>query len=94
MRSIEEIVKEVRACGEQMIQLADELSKLCEKSEEAPKKEISLSDVRAVLAQKSRDGYTKEVKALLIKFGADKLSSIEPSKYEALLVEAEVIGNG
>ena len=53
-----------------------------------------LEDVRAVLAEKSRAGHTAEVRALLKKYGADKLSEIDPAKYEALLKDAEVIGNG
>lgn len=61
---------------------------------EPEKKSISLPDVRAVLAEKSRNGYTTDVKALLLKFGADKLSDITPGDYEALLAAAEVLGNG
>lgn len=60
----------------------------------AVKKEIRLADVRAVLAEKSRAGFTKEVKDLLVKHGADKLSGIDPSEYETLLADAEVLGNG
>jgi hypothetical protein len=62
--------------------------------EPAAKKVIKLADVRAVLAEKSRAGFTKEVKELLIKHGADKLSGIDASEYEALLAEVEVLGNG
>jgi hypothetical protein len=65
-------------------------------AEETPKPErkvLSLTDVRTVLAEKSRNGYTSDVKALLIKYGADKLSDINPADYEALLTEAEVLGN-
>ena len=62
--------------------------------EPAAKKEIKLADVRAVLDEKARAGFTKEVKELLIKHGADKLSSIDASEYEALLAEVEVLGNG
>ena len=54
----------------------------------------TLEQVRAVLADKSRHGYTAEVKALLHQHGADKLSDIVPSEYEALLAEAEALGNG
>lgn len=61
---------------------------------EKPKPQLKLEDVRAVLAEKSRAGHTAEVRALLKKHGADKLSEIDPSKYEALLQDAEVIGNG
>lgn len=59
-----------------------------------PKPQLKLEDVRAVLAEKSRAGHTAEVRALLKKHGADKLSEIDPAKYEALLKDAEVIGNG
>ena len=54
----------------------------------------TLEQVIAVLADKSRRGYTAEVKALLRQHGADKLSEIAPSEFEALLAEAEVLGNG
>jgi hypothetical protein len=59
-----------------------------------PKPELKLEDVRAVLAEKSRAGHTAEVRALLQKYGAAKLSEIDPANYEALMKDAEVIGNG
>ena len=59
-----------------------------------PKPELKLEDVRAVLAEKSRAGHTAEVRALLKKYGAAKLSEIDPANYEALMKDAEVIGNG
>lgn len=66
-------------------------------SEPAPKPEfkkaVTLEQVRAVLAEKSHDGYTDEVRSLLQKYGAEKLSAVDPEKYEALLAEAEVLGN-
>ena len=58
------------------------------------KPQPKLEDVRAVLAEKSRSGHTAEVRALLKKYGAAKLSEIDPANYEALLQGAEVIGNG
>jgi hypothetical protein len=64
-------------------------------SKTAPKpKPVTLEQVRAVLAEKSRDGYTAEVRELLLKHGANKLSEIDPAEYAALLAEAEVLGNG
>ncbi len=57
------------------------------------KKEVTLEEVRTKLANLSRNGHTKEVKALLLKYGADKLSAIDKDKYEALLADAEGIGN-
>ena len=63
-------------------------AKVMAKQEEKP---LTLEEVRAVLAEKSRSGHTEEVRALLNKHGADKLSEIDPAEYAALLAEAEVL---
>lgn len=47
-----------------------------------------------MLADKSRQGHTAEIRALLQKYGASKLSQIDPAQYKALLAEAEVLTNG
>lgn len=52
-------------------------------------KKVSLEDVRAVLAKLSQHGKTAEVKALIVKFGANKLSELDESKYAELLEEAK-----
>ena len=54
-------------------------------------KAVAIETVRAVLAEKSRDGKTREVKALLMKYDAGKLSGVKPEDYAALLAEAEVL---
>lgn len=67
-------------------------AKKVESSMEKPEpKSLTLEQVRAALAEKSRAGHTAEVKALLIKHGADKLSDIDPAEYPALLAEVEVL---
>ncbi|MBU4541788.1 MAG: rRNA biogenesis protein rrp5 [Firmicutes bacterium] len=53
--------------------------------------EIKMEDVRAVLADKSRMGHTASVRELLTKYGASKLSEIDPEKYPALLKDAELL---
>jgi len=65
------------------------------KPELQPKEEkpLTLEDVRAVCADKSRKGFTAEVKAILTKHGADRLSEVDPAEYKALLAEVEVLGN-
>ena len=60
---------------------------------EEKKPELKLEDVRAVLAEKSRAGYTAEIRALLQKYGAAKLSLVDPKDYEALLKGAEVLSH-
>ena len=49
---------------------------------------ITIVKVRAVLAEKSQSGKQPEVKALITKFGAKKLTDIDPACYEKLLKEA------
>lgn len=69
-------------------------AKRAEPSIEAPApdaKLLTLEEVRAVLAEKSRAGHTAEVRALLLKHGADKLSEVDPVEYPALLADAEVL---
>ena len=58
-----------------------------------PPKAITLEEVRAVLAEKSHDGYTDQVRGLLQKYGAEKLSGVDPAHYAALLKDAEVLGH-
>ena len=50
---------------------------------------LTLEVVRAVLADKSRAGFTAQIRSLLQKHGADKLSGIDPANYKALLSDAE-----
>ena len=57
------------------------------------KPELKLEDVRSVLAEKSRAGFTADVRALLQKYGAAKLSLVDPKDYKALLKDAEVLSH-
>ena len=59
--------------------------------QEPEEKPLTLEEVRAVLAEKSRSGHTEEVRGLLAKHGADKLSEIAPAEYPALLAETEAL---
>jgi hypothetical protein len=62
------------------------------KASEREQNNLSLTDVRKILAEKSRAGYTEQVRLLLEKYGADKLSAIDPSHYKNLVDEAECLG--
>lgn len=53
------------------------------------KKAVAIEDVRAVMAQKTQEGKSKEIKDLLQKYGAVKLSAVDPAHYPALLKEAK-----
>jgi hypothetical protein len=58
---------------------------------EEPKPAYSFVEIRKKFAEMSRAGHTDALKDLLRKHGADKLSSVDPSQYAALLADAEAI---
>lgn len=51
--------------------------------------ELKLEDVRAVLADMSRKGHTVKIRELLGKYGAAKLSEVDPANHRALLKDVE-----
>lgn len=55
---------------------------------------VSLEKVRGILADKSRQGFTAEVREIIKRYGADKLSGVAPEHYADILKEAEVLENG
>ena len=95
-KELELAVSEIRSCGEMLLGAAERLVRAFEESPAetiAPQEEsLTIEDVRRVLAQKSREGFTAEIRTLLEKHGADRLSNIAPEQYAALLKEAEKIG--
>ena len=51
----------------------------------------TLEGIRALMAQKTQEGKSKEIKELLQKYGAAKLSAVKPEDYPALMQEAQVL---
>ena len=104
MSELDLCVSELRSAAQSLNTVADSLTALFsgsqpESSSVQPEskptsKPLTLEEVRAVLAEKSRNGHTAKIRELLEKYGAAKLSEIDPQKYAALLAEAEVLGNG
>lgn len=90
LRSLSDSVQAV--CKVVMEGLSEEpkVNVLPEKKKEP---DISLEKVRGVLAAKSQAGYSAEVRAIVSKYGASKLSEIDPKNYAEVLKDAEVIGN-
>ena len=50
---------------------------------------LTLEEVRAVLAQKSKEGFTDKVKDLINYYGCNKLSEIDSKYYAEILQKAE-----
>ena len=87
------IVKDIETLGNSIKALADAIKE--EDSKDKPhidkKQIVTLEEVRKVLVDKSRAGLTDEVRTLLKKYGADRLSKVDPSHYADLMKDAEVI---
>ena len=95
-----DVVEDMRRLADSLSTIADSLQentpepdhKVTSTEESKPQKHtepaITIEQVRAVLADKSGEGKTNEVKALLYKYDAGKLSGVKPEDYPALLEEA------
>ena len=98
------VIEELRNAAAALCSVAENLSTLlADQAEQSTtptqtlqkaEKPLTLEAVRAVLAEKSRDGHTADIRALLEKHGAARLSEIDPANYAALLADAEALGNG
>lgn len=91
VRIIRNAVKGLRECADALEKLLSERPEgEVEPKQDLPaEKPLPLEDARAALAGKSRAGHTAEIKSLLIKYGAEKLSGIDPVNYQSLLADAE-----
>lgn len=88
-------ISDLRKAAATINDVADTLAEMFSgaATEEAPVEELplTLEQVRTVLAEKSRNGHTAEIRTLLQKYGAVKLSLVDPVHYKDLLREAEVM---
>ena len=103
MSELSQAVTELRRCGETLVSISDVLKSLfsstdCAATGAEPmntgakgKPMHSLEEVRALLAKKANAGHTDEVHALIEKYGASKLSQVDPANYDALVADAEVL---
>lgn len=98
MKKMKAVIDDLHSCSEQLSDIAAELEAMFSTAPEevtvpaeTPKPELRLEDVRAVLADISRASHTAEVRALIEKYGANRLSKVDPKNYEALLHDAEVL---
>ena len=73
--------------------VADEPSVTAVETVAKPPVTITLEQVRAVLAEKSHDGLTEQVRSLLQKYGAQKLSAIASDRYPDLLRDAKELND-
>lgn len=106
LMAVAEKMEELAECIKALCSEAEEKSNKVEKAAEPEKKKekateptpakdekkYAMEDVRKALAAKSTAGFTAEVRELLKKHGATKLSAIAESEYAAIMREVEEIG--
>lgn len=105
MSELDAQIKELRTCGETIIGIAEALAGMFsspadeETTKKMPKqtvkeepKALTLEEVRHRMTVIAQSGFSAEVKALITKYGARKLSDIDPSQYGPLLKEADALG--
>ena len=102
---LNQVLSGLKGCGKNLISIADSLKDILSSTDgesenaieastpptEQTKKEYSFLDVRKKFVEVARAGHTEALKELLKKYGAEKLSSVDPSQYAAMLADAEAI---
>jgi hypothetical protein len=96
IKLILDLANDLKALADSVQAIADAItcSELDKKSEElqpekhSVEKEITLEEVRTVMADKSRDGHRQAVRDIITKFGVNNLSSLDPKHYAVALKEA------
>lgn len=91
MRSLADSIQAVANAMLQNETPSKEETSVQEAPQELEEKPLTLEEVRAVLGELSHDGKTEAIRNLLQKYGASKLSGVDPKHYKALLKDAEVL---
>ena len=99
MSEMSATIEELRRCAAVISDAANWLAEQFSSKESEPEAAtaepvLTLEAVRAVLADKSRAGFTAQIRSLLQKYGADKLSGVDPANYKALLADVEGLNDG
>ena len=89
-----DVVEDMRSLADSLQSVADSIQGNTAAPAEVPTQpadntpQITIDQVRTLLAEKSGEGKTQAVKALLYKYDAGKLSGVKPEDYAALMEEA------
>ena len=83
MSEMEATIRELRDIASSINDIANWLTGAFSGTEEAapalePEKALTLEEVRAILAEKSRDAFTAHIRGLLLKYGAAKKTCPDP----------------
>ena len=96
MKDLAMMIDELRECGQLILDISSSLERMFssqDSSSEPEPEPITLEQVRGILAEKARDGFTTQIRELLESHGASRLSEVNPTEYATLLREVEVLEN-
>lgn len=106
MSELSQVLDELVACGEGLIRTANALRDVFSaepeaqpETKEAPAAAsraeqptgYTFAEVRKAFSAKSHAGYTEQVRALITRYGADKLSAVKEEDYPALMADLEAL---
>lgn len=103
MSELAMVLDELTACGEKLTETARTIRKMFMETEEpeqtqeqpAPAepevKKYTFTEVRKAFSAKSHAGYTDQIRSLIGKYGADKLSAVKEEDYPTLMAELEAM---
>ena len=87
-QKISELLKEAKN------KIDEALNLLEPKEVKEEKKTITLDEIRAELTSFARKGFTNDIRDIIVGFGANKLSELDPKHYEEVLSRMRDITNG
>ena len=71
-------------CAQKLVEMANVLRSITEKPP-------TFIEIRKAFSEKASAGFTEEIKALLSKYGASKLSEVAAEDYNSIMTDLEAL---
>lgn len=99
-------LEDMAACSEQLMKAATDLGAFIKEknqtgksaaetkppeSAKAETKKYSFIEVRKAFSAKAHEGHTEQLRALIAKYGADKLSAVKEEDFAAIMADLEAL---
>ena len=95
LNELSQTLDELVECGERLIKIAENIRGLystkAPPTEVEPAKVYEFTEVRQAFAKKSHEGHSAEIRELLKRYGADRLSEVKQEDYGKIMTELEAI---
>lgn len=98
IKCVEDLAESLKTLATSMT-LSDDFQQIFPPEEKSPptekpaEKQVTLAEVRGLLAEISQSGRTSDVKKLIAKYGGNKLSDVKEEHFNSLYKDAEVLKN-